>query len=241
MVYAGGEIRVHTKKDHVTMVVFPEPITGVTRGFAADSYVVQRKSKESNILEFMPTSHEMAEMSVSGVSAESYVLKFEADENFYTKLIIHKNLDQGKNDVKSLAPQMDAPTAVALHKQMGVQSLPGISLHGNGENGLPAGMSAKVTLKGNDVSLKIYLATLSRVTGLNFITTPEIDARKASVNLENMEACRALKSLLFRFGYGFEMSNHDVIITALQTRIFTLKALPVDHSFIDSTSNESFA
>ena len=35
-VYDGKEIYVHVKKEHVTVVIFPEPITAVIRGFGAD-------------------------------------------------------------------------------------------------------------------------------------------------------------------------------------------------------------
>src|ERR1035441_2403942 len=82
-VYDGKEIYVHVKKDHMTTVIFPEAVNGVIRGFAADTYVVQRKDKEPNVLELMPTDSEVAEMTVSGISGEEYVLRFVANDNFY--------------------------------------------------------------------------------------------------------------------------------------------------------------
>ena len=93
-VYDGKEIYVHIKKDHVTVVIFPEPITSVIRGFGADTYVVQRDDKNPDTLELMPTDSEVAEMTVTGVSGEDYVLRFITKDDFYTKLIIHKMAPQ---------------------------------------------------------------------------------------------------------------------------------------------------
>ena len=52
--YDGKEIYVHVKKNHLSTIIFPEPIIAVIRGFAADTYVVQRNGKEQNVLEIMP-------------------------------------------------------------------------------------------------------------------------------------------------------------------------------------------
>ena len=81
------------------------------------------------------------------------------------------------------------------------------------ETTLPAELNLKVTLKGNNLPLKIYFSTISEVTGYNIITTPDIDTQKTSINLENIEVWRALKSLLYKFGYGFKVSQDDLIIT----------------------------
>ena len=107
------------------------------------------------------------------------------------------------------------------------------------ENTLPAELNLKVTLKGNSLPLKVYLSTISQVTGYNIITTPDIDTQKTSINLENIEVWRALKSLLYKFGYGFKVSQSDLIITETETRIFNISQPPVNLSFSDETSNES--
>ena len=106
---------------------------------------------------------------------------------------------------------------------------------------LPPELNLKITLKGNDLPLKIYLSTISQVTGYNVITTPDIDSQKTSINLENIEVWRALKSLLYKFGYGFKVSQEDLIITETETRIFNITMPAVDQTFTDETSNESFA
>jgi len=219
-VYDGKEVYVHVKKDHLTTVIFPEPIIAVIRGFAADSYVVQRNDKEPDTLELMPTDSEVAEMTVSGVSGEGYVLRCVASDNYYTKLTIHRMAASvDKNEEKTIAAKMDiAPSS-----------------------NLPPGLNLKITLKGNDLPLKIYLSTISQVTGYNVITTPDIDSQKTSINLENIEVWRALKSLLYKFGYGFKVSSEDLIITETETRIFNINMPAVDQSFKDETSNESFA
>jgi len=270
IVYDGNEIYLYVKKDHVTTLIFPEPINGVIRGFGADSYVIQRKDKEPKILELMPTELETAEMTVSGNSGENYVLRLIKKDDFDTKVTISsvsqavKNVDiltenlvtkKSENTIKADEKKIDAtkdilPESVVEKQQPASQ--PALSLagkeanelnHDNGDHGstLPAALNLKITLKGNDLPLKIYFSTISQVTGYNVITTPAIDSQKTSINLENIEVWRALKSLLYKFGYGFKVSQEDLIITETETRIFNITMPAVDQSFTDETSNESFA
>lgn len=255
-VYDGKEIYVHVKKGHVTTIIFPEPINGVIRGFGADSYVIQRKNKEPNTLALMPTDLETAEMTVSGISGEDYVLKCIAKDDFYTKVTIlamATTLDKRdflndhlvssekiqKNEEKTIIAKKDTLPTLILPPAKKVDD----SNHDNGgqESNLPIELNFKITLKGNDLPLKIYLSTISQVTGYNIITTPEIDSQKTSINLENIEVWRAIKSLLYKFGYGFKVSQEDLIITETETRIFNITMPAVDQSFTDETSNESFA
>jgi len=249
--YDGKEIYVHVKKNHLTTVIFPEPIIGVIRGFNADSYVIQRNDKESNILELEPTDSEIAELTVNGLSGEEYVLRFVANDDFYTKLLIHKLVPIiEKNEDRIIAAKMDIlPESIIEKKDNASQviSPPVIKTinsrsHEDGEvQNLPPELNLRVTLKGNDLPLKIYLSTISQVTGYNIITTPEIDSQITSINVENIEIWRALKSLLYKFGWGFKVSKEDLIITDLETRIFTIQIPAVDQTFTDQTSNESFA
>ena len=238
MVYDGKEIYVHVKKDHVTFVIFPEPINTVIRGFAADSYIVQRNDKKPNTLEIMPTDSEVGEMTVGGESGEDYILRFVANDNFYTKLIIHRmaaSID--KSEDKIISTKMDILPEGVVEKKERVSK----TVKQEQASNLPPELNLKITLKGNDLPLKIYLSTISQVTGYNVITTPEIDSQKTSINLENIEVWRALKSLLYKFGYGFKVSQEDLIITEAETRIFNITMPSVDQSFTDETSNESFA
>ena len=217
--YDGKEIYVHVKREHVTAVVFPEPLTGVIRGFGADSYVLKRNDKEPNILELMPTDLETAEMAVTGVGGEQYILRFVAKNDFYSKLIIHKlegSVDRSKDKV--VTPKMDIPHSLYITPELNV----------------------KVTLRGNDLPMKIYLSAISRATHFNIISTPEIDSQKTSINLEEIEVWRALKSLLYRFGYGFKVSQEDLIITETETKLFNITMPAVEQSFRDETSNASF-
>jgi len=251
LVYDGKEIYVRVKKDHLTTIVFPEVINAVVRGFGADSYVIQRNGKEPNALEAMPVDSEVAEMTVNGVSGEDYVLRFVANDNFYTKLVIHKmSATVDKNEDRTIASKMDIIPETIIEKKETINQPKGTTLiktmnnpnHVNeGFLNLPPELNLKVTLKGNDLPLKIYLSTVSQVTGYNVITTPDIDSQKTSINLENIEVWRALKSLLYRFGYGFKVSQEDLIITETETRIFNITMPAVDQSFTDETSNESYA
>jgi len=269
IVYDGKEIYVHAKKNHITMVMFPEPVDGVIRGFGADSYVIQRNNKEKNILEIMPTENEVAEMTVDGVSGENYVLRCIAKDDFDTKLKISsveqavKHLDILTEDLETkksesavkqekeiVTPLNILPEAVVENHQpakspaslnAGSQTgIPDPKSNGGLDSDLPAALNLKITLKGNELPLKIYFSTISQVTGYNIITTPEIESQKTSVNLENIEVWRALKSLLYKFGWGFKVSKEDLIITAIETRIYNVRMPAVEQSFIDQTSNESF-
>ena len=252
ILYDGKEIFVFVKKDHMTTIIFPEPINRVIRGFAADTYVIQRNDKEPNTLEIMPTNSEVAELSVNGISGEDYVLRFVINDNFYTKLIIRKMLSSvDKNEGKTITAKMDILPETIIEKQnpkvkminpllIKSKNIPDQDKTSQDSN-LPSQLNMKITLKGNDLPLKIYLSTISQVTGYNIITTPDIDSQKTSINLEDIEVWRALKSLLYKFGYGFKISRDDLIISDLETRIYTIKSLPVDQSFLDSTSNESFS
>jgi type IVB pilus formation R64 PilN family outer membrane protein len=242
LIYDGKEIYIHVKKDHLTVVVFPEPITSVIRGFGADSYVVQRNDKKTDTLEFMPIDSEIAEMTLAGVSGEDYVLRFIANDDFYTKLIIHTmGTTVDKNEDKTIVPKMDVlPQAIIEKKEPKTGGSSVHAVHEKSSN-LPPELNLKITLKGNDLPLKIYLSTISQVTGYNVITTPDIDFQKTSINLEGIEVWRALKSLLYKFGYGFNVSQQDLIITETETKIFNITMPAVDQSFIDETSNASFA
>jgi len=239
--YDGKEIYVHVKKDHVTTVIFPEPIVAVIRGFDADTYVVERNDKKPDTLELMPTDSEVAEMTMNGISGEDYVLRCVAKDNFYTKLIIHRIAALvDKNEEKTIVAKMDTLPESVIEKQEHISPSKVTPLIKT-INDLPPELNLKITLKGNDLPLKIYLATISQVTGYNVITTPDIDSQKTSIALENIEVWRALKSLLYKFGYGFKVSQEDLIITETETRIFNITMPAVDQSFKDETSNESFA
>jgi len=180
----------------------------------------------------------VAEMTVGGESGEDYILRFVANDNFYTKLIIHRmaaSID--KSEDKIISTKMDILPEGVVEKKERVSK----TVKQEQASNLPPELNLKITLKGNDLPLKIYLSTISQVTGYNVITTPEIDSQKTSINLENIEVWRALKSLLYKFGYGFKVSQEDLIITEAETRIFNITMPSVDQSFTDETSNESFA
>jgi hypothetical protein len=184
-VYDGKEIYVHVKKDHLTTLIFPEPIVGMIRGFGADSYVAHRNDKVPNTLELMPTDSEVAEMTVSGISGEDYVLRCVVNDNFYTKLVIHRMASSAdKNEDKTITAKMDIYPETVIDKkepQKGPADLPLIktmdpSSRDNAKQAsdLPPELNEKITLKGNGLPLKIYLSTISQVTHYNVITTPRL-------------------------------------------------------------------
>ena len=267
----GKDIYIHTQKDHASTIIFPEAITEVVRGFEADSYVIQRNAKDPRVLEVMPTDSELAEITVTGVSNEEYSLRFLKSGEFYSKVTILplsqaikpkdmlteasmpkdavQNVEVADNKGKEVGPDAKSETINSLVTILPSATAKVPTQPTNDKNteqsafndALPAQLSLKVTLKGNGLPLKVYLSTISQVTGYNIITTPEIDSQKTSLNLENIEVWRALKSLLYKFGYGFKVSQEDLIITETETRIFNITMPAVDQTFTDQTSNESFA
>ena len=267
--YSGDEIYVRVLKDHTTTIIFPEPIKAVVRGFQADTYVIQRDKVHSNILVLMPVGEDLAEMTIRGASGEEYVLRCMTHGDFDSKLTIltmaqaTKNVDvltenlvtkasenTSKRDEKKIDATKDIqPEEVIEKQQPDIQPVvvtppkeiinPKPDTNKQGSD-LPAELNYKITLKGNDLPLKVYLSSISQVTGYNVITTPDIDSQRTSINLVNIETWRALKSLLYKFGYGFKVSKEDLIITETETRIFNITMPAVDQSFADVTSNESF-
>ena len=158
-------------------------------------------------------------MTVTGVSGEDYVLRCVEKEDFDTKVTI-SSMKQAVKDVEILTENLTTKQSerAALNEKTieptkNIQSgnvksaLPLTSLAAKPANGpdqdkapgsdLPAVLNAKITLKGNNLPLKIYLSTISQVTGYNVITTPQIDSQKTSINLENIEVWRALKESCF--------------------------------------------
>ena len=142
----------------------------------------------------------------------------------------------GKEDSKKCVLPAQAVSSV-VSKEPQAQS----SANLDNDSILPDTFNQKITLKGTDLPLKVYFHTIAQATGVNVITTPDIDTQKASTNLENIEAWRALKTLLYKFGYGYKVVDNDLIVTPTETRVFNIKMPAVDQTFTDETSNESFA
>jgi len=284
VVYDGQEIYIRTLKDHKTTVIFPEVIKGVVRGYGADSYVIERRGSNPKILELMPAGSEPAEVTVSGVSNEEYVLRFlqgNGPEDFYTKVEILpigqaiKNVDvltdnlvnqasekTRKEDEKTINVKKAILPDVLIDDKP--QDIPQHNLQQNtltksatnnelketvtkeekmevaSDLALPAELNRKVTLRGNALPLKVFLRTIGNATGYNVIATPDVEEKKVSVSLENIEVWRALKSLLYPLSYGFKVSKDDLIISTSETRVYDVAIPAVEQSFSDLTSNESF-
>lgn len=275
VVYSGQEIELNTSKDHKSTVIFPEAIKGIVRGYGADpkDYLIIRNDLDSKVLELMPLTSELAQITAVGVSGEQYVLKMIYQADYHTKVTILPlkkalgNMESVVKDIKNQSsevvsknekaivivdPQIVPPGAVALPKTDAPGSVsqpeptapqpPALALADAQSPGptLPAELNVKITLKGSGLPLKIYLGAIAKATGYNVISTPEVDAKKASINLEDIEVWRALKSLLYPFAYGFKVSKEDLIINTSETRTFAIAVPAVEQTFSDVTSNESF-
>jgi MSHA biogenesis protein MshL len=268
MAYDGKEIDLTVKIGEQATVIFPEPIIReIHSDQGSDSYVIYHLDTEPKVLWVMPLGTNEEIVSVTGVSGEHYVLKCTVTDkdNFDTQLkVLPMSRTIGSNNIvtESVSPQQITKEDEVKIKNIlpGVKNEPLVPLVTltpkpaapqpaeesvdrtqavNSYETLPAELNLKVTLKGNNLPLKIYFSTISEVTGYNIITTPDIDSQKTSINLENIEVWRALKSLLYKFGYGFKVSQEDLIITESETRIFNISMPAVDQNFKDETSNES--
>ena len=275
VVYSGQEIEFNTNKNHKTTVIFPEAIKGIVRGYGADpkDYLIIRNDLDHKVLELMPLTSELAEITAVGTSGEHYVLKMLYMEDYHTKVTIlplKKALSNVESIVKDLKNQ---PSESVTKSEKAIvivdnKNLPPVVVPSDKKEGsstvslpksqdpqaatqavpapippsqtLPAELNIKITLKGNGLPLKIYLGAIGKATGYNVISTPEVDGKKASINLENIEVWRALKSLLYPFSYGFKVSKEDLIISTSETRTFAIAVPAVEQSFSDVTSNESF-
>lgn len=272
VIYSGQEIEFNTNKDHKTTAIFPEAIKGIVRGYGADpkDYLIIRNDLDPKVLEVMPLTSELAEITAIGISGEQYVLKMLYKEDFHTKVTIVP-LKKAMGDVETVVKELKIrPSELVKKSELGLavnndvartpaafiqKSMPPSDVVSQGAESklstptapsepampaLPAELNMKITLKGNGLPLKIYLGAIGKATGYNVISTPEVDAKKASINLEDIEVWRALKSLLYPFAYGFKVSKEDLIISTNETRTFAIAVPAVEQTFSDVTSNESF-
>ena len=106
---------------------------------------------------------------------------------------------------------------------------------------IPTPLNLKITLKGTDLPLKVYFHTVSQATGVNVITTPDIDSQKASTILRISRHGSALKTLLYKFGYGYKVSTMTLLLHLRKQGSLISRMPAVDQTFTDETSNESFA
>ena len=86
--------------------------------------------------------------------------------------------------------------------------------------------------------IKHLAAALTR----NLIFGPGVQDSDVDVSLDNVQAWRALSSLLYPVGYGFKInSSGDLIILARETRMFRVNLPPINQKLDSLTTNETLS
>lgn len=151
--------------------------------------------------------------------------------------IIQQEWNNQKNNNNSSAVGAGAPASPYLggHGSPSVQK----SKFFEEEQALPKEFFKSITLKGEDIPLSEILKPLVQVLGCHVILGPGIEDKKISVDLTKTTVAKALNIVLYSLGYGFQVKDNDLIILAMETRVYRVVLPPVMQHFDDLTSNES--
>lgn len=106
---------------------------------------------------------------------------------------------------------------------------------------LPKEFDQIVSLSGK---MKLFDATrhLAVALGRNLIFGPGVQDSDVDASINNVQAWRALSSLLYPVGYGFKInSSGDLIILAKETRMFRVNLPPINQSLDSLTTNETLS
>ncbi|MBF0483315.1 MAG: hypothetical protein HQL25_01280 [Candidatus Omnitrophica bacterium] len=251
--YKGEEININVYPRKLTSIVFPERIVKVMRSENMRNYDVMHD--KPNILTIVPYIEKPADCRVYGEKGEIYVLKFQVNEkDAHTKVFIE---DAGKKIIGQdtvIDFVNNNPPDILVANKNRIENL------GNGstkigessnqvinpqdkitEKDLPKEMDQLITLKGDNLPLKIYLGTIAQATGYNIIMSKDVENARASINVSDIEIWRALKSLLYPLSFGFKISNKDLIVMSKETRVYEISIPAIEQSFNNVTSNESFS
>ncbi len=112
--YDGTEITINAKKDHLVTIIFPEAINGVTRGYGADSYVVQRMDKEVNIDKPRSRLVLLAKTFAGYQNLIKLVTLSNTEGFYYRPRIDDEILKKYKNDLIAIIPSFAGEVAQAL-------------------------------------------------------------------------------------------------------------------------------
>ena len=83
---------------------------------------------------------------------------------------------------------------------------------------------------------------LAGALGRNLIFGPGVQDSDVDVSLDDVQAWRALSSLLYPVGYGFKInSSGDLIILARETRMFRVNLPPIEQKLDSLTTNETLS
>ncbi|MBF0478394.1 MAG: secretin N-terminal domain-containing protein [Candidatus Omnitrophica bacterium] len=237
--YKGEEIDINVYPRKLTSIIFPEKVVKVVRSENMAHYEIMHD--KPNILTIVPYIDKPADCRVYGQKGEIYVLNFHINEkDSQSKVFIE---DEGKKvigqdtviDFVNNNPPDILVSNKAREKKLPTPQKPVT------ENDLPKEMDQKITLKGDNLPLKIYLSTIGQATGYNVIMGKDVEEARASINVTDIEIWRGLKSLLYPLSFGFKVVNKDLIVMSKETRVYEISIPAIEQAFNNVTSNESFS
>ena len=104
---------------------------------------------------------------------------------------------------------------------------------------LPKEFDALISLQGK-MKLVQAIRLLSRSVNRNLIVGAGVDDKDVELNLDNVEVWRAFNTILYSAGYSFKLGgDKDIILLAVETRMFRLNLPPFLQTLNTLTTNES--
>jgi len=95
-----------------------------------------------------------------------------------------------------------------------------------------------ISLKG-DFKLSEALKNITGVTGKGMVWGKGVEDADIKIDLSNVTVLRALNAILYPQGYGYRIHDDQLVILAVESRVFCLTLPPVDQQLSTVTSNES--
>jgi len=106
---------------------------------------------------------------------------------------------------------------------------------------LPKEFDQIISLKGK-MKLSEALKLLAKALARNLILGPGVQDSDIDVSLDGVEAWRGISSLLYPLGYGFKINGGgDLVILAVETRMFRINLPPINQDLDSLTTNETLS
>ncbi|MBF0387718.1 MAG: hypothetical protein HQL20_07670 [Candidatus Omnitrophica bacterium] len=95
-----------------------------------------------------------------------------------------------------------------------------------------------VSLNGS-FKLTEALKSIALVTGKGLVLGKGVEDADIALDLKDVTVTRALNTILYHQGYGFRVNGDDLVILAMESKVFRLALPPVEQELNTLTSNES--
>ena len=96
----------------------------------------------------------------------------------------------------------------------------------------------KVSMTGS-FKLTEAIKSLADATGKGVVLGKGVEEADINVDLKDVTVLRALNTILYSHGYGFKVNGQDLVILAVESKVFRLALPPVEQQLDTLTSNES--